>query len=170
LNVAGLLLLGLAVLLLFLEASVPSHGLLAIGGLICFVLGAGTFYSTPGPEGPNVAVAWPVVGVMAGFGLLFAMVVLRAAITSRRMRPANVSPGLAFSGRGTTGQIGEVRRTLDPSGSIYVAGEVWSARTAGDPVPVGGHVRVVGQDGLTLLVENAGIESPSGDAATAPAG
>ena len=141
-----------------------------IGGLICFALGAGTFYSAPGPEGPNVAVAWPVVVVTGGFGVVFALVVLRAAITSRRARPANVSPGLAFSGRGTTGEIGEVRRALDPSGSVYVAGEVWSARAVGDPVPVGGHVRVVGQDGLTLLVEAAGPEARSPDAAAATGG
>src|SRR4029079_8453938 len=59
LNVAGVLLLGLAVVLLFLEASVPSHGLLAIGGLIAFALGAATFYTTPGPGLPNVQVSWP---------------------------------------------------------------------------------------------------------------
>jgi membrane-bound serine protease (ClpP class) len=156
--------------MLFLEVSVPSHGLLAIGGLICFVLGAGALYTTPGPEGPNASVAWPLIGVMAGLGVLFAFVVVKAAVSSRRMRPANVSPGLSFSGRGTTGQIGEVRRALDPIGSIQVAGEVWSARTLGEAISEGGHVRVVGQDGLTLLVEATSAELSTGDAAPAPAG
>ncbi len=40
LNVGGLLLIGLAILLFFLEFTVTSHGLLTVGGLVCFVLGA----------------------------------------------------------------------------------------------------------------------------------
>ena len=116
LNVAGVLLLGLAVVLLFLEASVPSHGLLAIGGVICFVLGASTFYTAPGPGLPSVQVSWPVIAVTGGLGAVFALVVLRAAITSRRAAPTLLSPGLAWSGTGTIGVLGEVRRTLEPEG------------------------------------------------------
>jgi membrane-bound serine protease (ClpP class) len=154
LNVAGVLLLGLAVILLFLEASVPSHGLLAIGGLICFALGAATFYTTPGPGLPNVQVAWPVVAVMASLGALLALVVLRAALSARRLQPAIVAPGLGFSGTGTVGAVGEVRRTLAPEGSVYVSGEEWSARTTSDvPLPRGTPIRVVAQDGLVLIVE-----------------
>ena len=154
LNVAGVLLLGLAVILLFLEASVPSHGLLAIGGLICFVLGAATFYTTPGPGLPRVEVSWPIIAVTGGMGAAFAMLVLRAALQARRLAPATVSPGLAYKGTGMLGLVGEVRRTLDPSGSVYVAGEEWSARTTGElPIPRGAAVRVTAQDGLVLVVE-----------------
>src|SRR5829696_10083774 len=39
LNLAGLILIGLGVLLFILEAQVVSHGLLAVGGIICFALG-----------------------------------------------------------------------------------------------------------------------------------
>jgi membrane-bound serine protease (ClpP class) len=163
LNVAGVLLLGLAVILLFLEASVPSHGLLAIGGLICFALGAATFYTTPGPGLPNVQVAWPVVGVMASLGVLLALVVLRAALSARRMQHALVAPGLNFSGTGTVGVLGEVRRTLAPEGSVYVSGEEWSARTTSElPIPRGTPVRVVAQDGLVLVVEPITEHVPAG--------
>src|SRR3954453_23594249 len=65
LNVAGLLLIGLAIVLFVLEFTVTSHGLLTIGGLVAFVLGAAALYTTPGtPVGPDVAVAWPVIAVM----------------------------------------------------------------------------------------------------------
>ncbi len=159
LNVAGVLLLGLAVILLFLEGSVPSHGLLAIGGLICFMLGAATFYTAPGPGMADARVAWPVVGGTAGLGLLFALVVVRAALSSRRLRLAMVSPGLGFGGIGTVGAIGDVRRTLSPDGSVFVAGEEWSARTAGGaPIPRDSRVRVIAQDGLVLVVEPAGAD------------
>ena len=89
----------------------------------------------------------------AAVGVVFALVVVRAAVTLRRQAPVTV-PGLAGTGQGTTGLVGEVRRDLVPAGSIFVAGEEWSARTAGgELVPRGRFVRVVGQDGLTLIVE-----------------
>lgn len=159
LNVAGVLLLGFAVILLILEGSVPSHGLLAIGGLVCFVLGAATFYTAPGPGMAEARVAWPVVGATAGLGVLFALVVVRAALSSRRLQLALVSPGLGFAGAGTVGAIGEVRRTLNPDGSVFVAGEEWSARTAaGAPIPRDSRVRVIAQDGLVLVVEPANAD------------
>jgi membrane-bound serine protease (ClpP class) len=50
--------------------------------------------------------------------------------------------------------VGEVRRPLEPIGSVYVAGEEWSARTADDrSLPRGTPVRVVRSDGLTVIVE-----------------
>src|SRR4026209_2868046 len=56
LNVAGLLLVGLAVILFILELTVTSHGLLAIGGLVAFVLGASALYTQPGdPVAPSAA-------------------------------------------------------------------------------------------------------------------
>ena len=42
------MLIGLAVLLFVLEFTVTSHGLLTVGGLVCFVLGAFTLYTAPG--------------------------------------------------------------------------------------------------------------------------
>ena len=48
LNIAGLLLIGLAIVLFVLELTVTSHGLLAIGGLVAFVLGASALYTEPG--------------------------------------------------------------------------------------------------------------------------
>jgi len=52
------------------------------------------------------------------------------------------------------GTIGEVRTPLDPTGSIYVSGELWTAR-AETPLEVGTKVRVQGREGLTLIVESA---------------
>ncbi|HVA86063.1 MAG TPA: nodulation protein NfeD [Candidatus Saccharimonadales bacterium] len=154
LNIAGLLLLALSVVLLFLEATVPSHGLLTVAGLVCFVLGASAFYTAPGPDLPVAQVSWPVVGATGAVALAFAVVVVRAAFRLRRMSPTLVAPGLSGSGIGTVGQVGEVRQDLAPAGSIYVAGEEWSARSAtGQAVPRGLPVRVIGQEGLTLIVE-----------------
>jgi membrane-bound serine protease (ClpP class) len=92
LNVAGLILIGLAVLLFILETTVTSHGLLTVGGLICFVLGAFTLYTAPGtPAAPEVAVAVPLIVAMAGVTAVFVLTVL---ITVARVRRRS----LAFAG------------------------------------------------------------------------
>jgi membrane-bound serine protease (ClpP class) len=49
---------------------------------------------------------------------------------------------------------GIVRSPLEPLGSIHIAGEEWTARSVDDrPIPRGTQVKVVGVDGLTVLVE-----------------
>jgi membrane-bound serine protease (ClpP class) len=151
LNVAALLLVGLGLILIILEPTVTSHGLLTIGGIICIVLGAFAFYSEPGnPTGPDVGVALPViVTVAATLGVLMSFVTI-AAIRSRRLAG---TPGTVGTG-GPVGEVGEVRRPLAPSGSVYVAGEEWSARTADErSIPSGVLVRVVSVEGLTAIVE-----------------
>ena len=45
LNVAGLLLIVLAIVLFVLELTVTSHGLLGLGGIVCFALGASALYT-----------------------------------------------------------------------------------------------------------------------------
>jgi membrane-bound serine protease (ClpP class) len=50
------------------------------------------------------------------------------------------------------GQVGDVRSVLDPVGSVYVGGELWSARSDA-ALPIGTTVRVRGREGLTLLVD-----------------
>ena len=50
------------------------------------------------------------------------------------------------------GQIGETRTEVHLEGSVYVDGEMWSARSA-QAIPPGRKVRVIGREGLILLVE-----------------
>jgi membrane-bound serine protease (ClpP class) len=50
------------------------------------------------------------------------------------------------------GQTGEVRTPIDPIGSVYVAGELWTA-TAKTIIPKGSQIRVEAREGLTLIVE-----------------
>jgi membrane-bound serine protease (ClpP class) len=151
LNAAGLLLLILAVVLFALETTVTSHGLLAVGGLICFVLGASALYTEPGdPFAPVVQVAPQLVAVMTVTAGAFVFLIAYAAIRTRAMA---TTPGLVGA-RLATGTPAVVRRPLEPIGSVYAAGEEWTARTAGDqPLNRGTTVKVVGIDGLTVIVE-----------------
>ncbi len=158
LNVAGLILLGLAVLLFVLETTVTSHGLLAVGGLVCFVLGAFTLYTAPGsPVAPDVSVALPLIVAMAVLTALYVAFVLLAVARVRRRSLAFAG---AYGAGGTMavppGTVGVARTALDPRGVVYAAGEDWTARSSDtSPIGPGDHVRVVGQEDLTLIVEPA---------------
>ncbi len=52
------------------------------------------------------------------------------------------------------GAEGVVQAPLEPLGTVYLAGETWSGRTAdGAPLARGTPVRLVGFDGLIAIVE-----------------
>ena len=163
LNVAGLLLIGLAIVLFLLELTVTSHGLLAVGGLVCLALGASALYTEPGiPGAPDVTVAFPLIVAMTITTALFMALAIATVIRTRRrleLAPAAYGAGGTFSV--PAGTPGEVRKSLDPIGSVYAAGEEWTARSAGEPLERGTPVVVVGQEGLTLIVERAERERPA---------
>ena len=156
LNVAGVLLIGLSALLFVLEFSVVSHGLLTVAGLICFVLGASTLYTAPGtPAAPDVAVAAPIVAVMATLAAVFmAFAFLTIVRVRRRSRAFAGAYGAGGTRRVPVGSEGVVKTTLAPFGVVHAAGEEWTAESSdGETIVEGRRVRVVGQDGLTLMVE-----------------
>jgi membrane-bound serine protease (ClpP class) len=151
LNIGGLLLIGLAIILFVLEFTVTSHGLLTVGGIVCFVLGAAALYTEPGtPTAPDVSVAIPVIAVMT---LLTAGVVVLIAIVAMRTRQMKTAQGLIGAGL-PPDTIGEVRKPLTPIGSVYAGGEEWTARAVdGASLERGTKVRVIKVDGLTVIVE-----------------
>jgi membrane-bound serine protease (ClpP class) len=151
LNVAGLLLIALGVVLFVLETQVTSHGLLTVGGIICFALGASALYTLPGdPTGPIVQVATPVIVVMTTTTAILMGLVAVAALRTRRM-PA---PAGTVGGRVPIGTLGIVQAPLNPVGTAFLAGEPWSARaTDGRPISRDSAVRLVAFDGLTAVVE-----------------
>ena len=151
LNLAGLLLIGLGIVLFILEMTVTSHGLLAIGGIVCFVLGAAALYTEPGtPTAPDVSVAWPVIAAMTLVTAAFMTLIVIAAVRSHRMGTAE---GLIGAGL-PSNAMGEVRRPLNPIGSVYAGGEEWTARAVDErSIDRGTPVRVIRTDGLTLVVE-----------------
>jgi membrane-bound serine protease (ClpP class) len=149
LNLAGLVLIGIGILLFALEPTVTSHGLLTVGGVVCFVLGASALYTQSGPFEPDLRVAQPLLVVMTVTTAAFGALITFTSIRTRQMK------GPSWSGAGVaSGTVGEVRRPLEPLGSVYVAGEEWSARSLDEePIPRGTAVRVVRTDGLTVIVE-----------------
>ena len=90
-----------------------------------------------------------ILTVSITFGAIMVLIVF-GAIRSRGVMATPGTAGAPF----VIGSLGSVRRPLEPLGSVYVAGEEWTARTgAGARLERGVPIRVVGVDGLTLVVE-----------------
>ncbi len=155
LNIAGLLLVGLAVVLFVLELTVTSAGLLTVGGLVAFALGASALYTEPGdPVAPAVSVAPEVIVVMTTVTGLIVVGVLYAVMRSRRAKQPVIGQSNLSEPLLPPGTAGEVRSPLGPTGTVYAAGEEWTARGESQlPVERGTSVRVTGNDGMVLLVE-----------------
>jgi membrane-bound serine protease (ClpP class) len=145
-SAAGVLLMLLAAAFFAAEPFVMSHGALALAGAACFVVGSLMLFD---PAGPHYQVSLWVALAIAG--TLFLCVVFAVTkILQARRRPA-------VTGKDElVGQVGVVRRALDPAGLVFIHGELWQARTDGEPLEPGATVRVDGiEDGLVLDVSPA---------------
>ena len=158
LNVGGLLLILLGIGLLALELLVTSFGLLTVGGVICMVLGAFALWTGIDPQQDAIRVSispW-LLAVVIGLSLAYVFGVVRALLAMRR-QPVLPQPMLALVGAG-----GVAQTLIAPKGIAYAGGEAWSARSAGPQIAPGSAVRVVGVDGLELIVEPGGDEPNDG--------
>ena len=144
-NYAGLLLILFGIVLLVAEIKIVSHGVLAIGGIISMALGSLMLFDSPEV---GFRVSWwviaPTVGATAGLFLF----VVAAGVRALGRPPATGAEGLI-------GKTGSARERLAPEGQVMVSGEIWRAVTEGEPVEIGGQVRIVAVDGLTLKVTKA---------------
>ena len=93
---------------------------------------------------------WLVLVVVA-VGLVYIGVLMRALLQMRRNAPSGdrVMPALV-------GAAGTAETLIAPTGIAYAGGESWSARSQGGAeIGVGAPLRVVGVEGLELIVEPA---------------
>ncbi|HET7685431.1 MAG TPA: NfeD family protein [Candidatus Limnocylindria bacterium] len=150
LNVGGLLLILLGIGLFVLELQVPSYGLLTVGGTTAFVLGAFALYTrVDGTDSIQVTVSpWLIVAAVA-VTLVYFWVLVRALLQMRAGRSAT-DPMAALMGA-----LGTAQTILAPTGIAYAGGESWSARTGSGTITAGTPIRVVGVQGLELIVEPA---------------
>jgi membrane-bound serine protease (ClpP class) len=148
LNVGGLLLILLGIGLFVLELHVTSYGLLTVGGVVCIVLGAFALWTGVSPEDAiRVSVSpWLLVAVIA-LTMAYVFGVVRALLKIRR-QPVLPRPMMALVGAG-----GVAQTLIAPTGIAYAGGEAWSARSSAGGIAAGSPVRVVGIDGLELIVE-----------------
>jgi membrane-bound serine protease (ClpP class) len=156
-NLAGLLLLALAAALFIAELFAPGVGVFAGGGTIALLLGGLLLFD--GPIAVAMPVLWPVALVVGGGTVLAGRLAWRA----RR------APSLTGT-EGLVGRTAVVHAVADDgSGSLRLDGAWWRARPRGGPLVPGQRIRVIGLDGLDLVVEPAGQPAdPDPSAAARP--
>jgi membrane-bound serine protease (ClpP class) len=86
--------------------------------------------------------------VTSGLAAGFLWIAVLKTIQAMHTRPTHDLDGLV-------GQMGESRTAVHEDGSVQVAGELWSARSA-EQISAGSHVRVVRREGFILVVEKDG--------------
>jgi len=141
-NVAGLLLIGFALLLFIADIKVPSHGILTAGGLASFVMGSLLLTER---QAPYLRISLVLILVMAGLTAAFFAFAVGAGIRAQKQRVQTGREGLV-------GAVGVARSELAPEGTVFVQGELWSAESADGVIPSGERVRVTRVDGLHLRV------------------
>ena len=141
-NYTGLLLIGLGMVMFILEIKVTSFGMLFLGGIVAMSLGALMLIDSP-EEYLRIPISTIVlvVGTTAGLFLF----VIGATVRNLRRPPVSGREGLL-------GAVGTVKARIDPVGTVFVQGTLWSARST-VPIETDRAVRVVGVEGLRLTVE-----------------
>jgi membrane-bound serine protease (ClpP class) len=152
---AGLVLIGVALIMFVLELLVQGFGMLGIGGIIAFILGSLFLYRPIGPVSPalpQVQVSpWLIATTATALGLIV-FAVMRAVIRSQR--------GAARSGpESLVGTKGVTESVLEPAGFVRVDSEQWSAcidpRSDESHLDKGDIVEVTEVRGVTLFVRRA---------------
>jgi membrane-bound serine protease (ClpP class) len=142
-NPWALVILVLSLVPFIYSLRLPRWRVQLLGGAILLVI-AGSIFMFPNESG------WPavnpilasLVSVLYGGFLYFGIERTLAAMSAR---PSHDLQSLI-------GQTGEAKSKIHDSGSVQVAGELWSARSE-KPISAGSTVRVVKREGFVLFVE-----------------
>ena len=148
LNVGGLLLILMGIGLFVLELHFTSYGFLAAGGVVCFLLGAFALYTGVDTENPVEFTVSPILIVAAILLSLAYFFLLVRGLLQMRAHRSTTLPIATLVGAGGTAQT-----LIAPTGIAYAGGEAWSARSRQGKIKPGSTLRVVGVEGLELIVE-----------------
>jgi membrane-bound serine protease (ClpP class) len=143
-NWAGAALIVLAIVLFVMEATITSHGILAVGGILAMIGGGLMLVEGPIPQlrirlSTTLGVALPLA--------LITVVLVRLVLLSSRRKSVVGEEGML-------GEIGEAKTDIQQAGKVLVHGEYWNAFSE-RPIPAGSRVRVVKVEGLKIQVEQA---------------
>jgi membrane-bound serine protease (ClpP class) len=142
-NVAGLAMVGLAVLLFIADIYAPTHGVLTFGGVVTFFLGALMLFNRADP-GFRLSLAYIIPATL--LTAAFFIFVVGAGLRAQRL-PVR-------AGRETMlGKTAPALTRIDATGGkVFIEGEYWNAASE-IPIEAGQRVAIAGIDGLTLKVK-----------------
>lgn len=95
-----------------------------------------------------------VIAAVAATLIILILMLVGVVRVIQRRRGQDDTFGAGGTSKVPLGTIGVAKTVLAPSGVVYAAGEQWTARArSGAEIASGQRVRVVGQDGLTIIVD-----------------
>ncbi len=143
-NIAGIVLILLAVVLLVLELYISSYGLLTLGGIASFIFGSMILFDSPLSGG---SIPMSTIIAMALILVGFVLIVVRAVVLVHKTQ---VTTGI----EGMVGEEGTVLTSFDERGRgrVRVHGEIWDA-VSDDGGTEGDQVVVAGVSGMLLNVK-----------------
>ena len=154
LNVGGIILIIAAFVFFIIEVATPTFGLFTFAGAVCLFFGSLMLFRVGmgdmGGIDRFVSREWYVqfryiAITIAVFSILFFGFGMYKALRLRLTKPKT-------GGEEMLGLVGTADEELDPEGQIKIRGERWKAE-ARTKIKKGEKVRVVGRDGLLLIVE-----------------
>jgi membrane-bound serine protease (ClpP class) len=122
----------------------PARGIYLGGSILLLVIGSVFLFASKDSlmsVNPILAV---VASALVSVSLWF---MLRKSLEAMSRKPTHDLEALV-------GQIGEAKSRVFNDGSVYIGGEMWSARSDAE-IPSGSPVRVVRREGFILVVESA---------------
>ena len=145
-NVAGLALIALSVVFFIADIKVPGHGVLTVGGILAFILGALLLTER---QAPFLRVSLQLAVFIALLTGAFFLYAVGAGIRAQRVAVRTGREALV-------GAEGVARTDLAPDGTAFVQGELWTAAAEpGVTIRQGDRIRVVAVEGLRLRVRPA---------------
>jgi membrane-bound serine protease (ClpP class) len=153
-NYAGLALIAIAMAMFVAEAFVTSFGALAVGGIVCLILGGTMLIDTPGEF---LYVSLEVLVPIAVATGLITVFLVSSVVRAQRSR-------VQTGGEGLIGMRGLAKDSFVSDGAefhgpVLIRGEWWNARSS-VPVAIGKTVTVSARQGLTLVVQSADDDVP----------
>ena len=146
-GVWGVVMFSIGIALLTLDVAINELGPATFAGTALLVVGSLRMF--PAPGGALGVPGW-LVWVSAAAALVYYVPVMTFVRRSRR------DPEEQKAARALVGTRGKVRSMLNPEGFVWVADELWRARSEdGTKVRAGEMVVVTGADGILLRVKRA---------------
>ena len=139
---AGLLLVLLGALFFIAEIGVMSYGLLSLAGVVSLFLGSTMLIDS---EDPAMQISQSILYPTLGLTITFSIGIIVFATRTRNLKKQGGADGML-------GEIGIVKETLSPNGSVLVHGELWGAECEGE-IMEGEHVIVESVEGLKVRVK-----------------
>jgi membrane-bound serine protease (ClpP class) len=141
-NIAGILLIALAIAFFIVEFFTSGYALFAAAGLLSLILGLVLVFDFAVPP-------WVTVTLLA---LILGLSATAAILIWRRVAEAQKQK-IATGNEELVGQTARVHAPLQPAGKVFIQGEIWSAELDAGKAEIGEQVTVTGVQGLKLSVK-----------------